>query len=94
MRENFNRNGEHINIGTIGVKKQSEVTFDDTLEAIKQIDREYNRKLLRKLILLYGKDNAISIYNKIKQEDEKELKELIEISRTSDVESLENSIKR
>lgn len=93
MRENFNRNGEHINIGTIGVKKQSEVTFDDTLEAIKQIDREYNRKLLRKLILLYGKDNAISIYNKIKQEDEKELKELIEISRTSDVESLENSIK-
>lgn len=94
MRENFNRDGEHINIGTIGVKKQSEVTFDDTLEAIKQIDREYNRKLLRKLILLYGKDNAISIYNKIKQEDEKELKELIEISRTSDVESLENSIKR
>ena len=94
MRESFSRDGEHINIGTIGVKKQSKVTFDDTLEAIKQIDREYNRKLLRKLILLYGKDNAISIYNKIKQEDEKELKELIEISRTSDVESLENSIKR
>lgn len=93
MKEKFSRDGEHINIGTIGVKHDG-VTYDETMKAIRQINRDYSRKLIKKLILLYGKNNAISIYNKMKQESEEELQELIELSNISVDEPVNNLMKR
>ena len=70
MEEKFERN-------------EVKIVDDETLETLKEINREYNSKLLKKLILLYGKDNAMSIYNKMKQEGDEELRELYEKSANS-----------
>ena len=48
-------------------------------------NKEYNKKLLFKLIHSYGKDNAKAIYDKMKEEGEEEVRQLIETSKTSNV---------
>ena len=84
MREKFERKFNSGNIGDIGVVKTEGVTYDETVEVLREIEKNINRKLLIKLIQLYGKDNALSIYLKMKEEGEKELKELIEMSQNEE----------
>ncbi len=89
MKEKFDRNVEHVNIGEIGVNKSDGITSDETLEAIKEINKGYNRKLFAKLVNLYGVSNAKAIYLQMQKEGEEEFNYLKSISETFDTDDLD-----
>ena len=88
MKEKFDRNAAHVNISEIGINK-SEVIAEETLEAIKEINKEYNRELFAKLVKLYGVSNAKAIYLQMQKEGEEEFNYLKSISETFDTDDLD-----